>query len=131
MKVTMQKDYRKYYTLEDVDRAKAVIAYEREDEMKITDYAAYAVNEALKTEDRIYADYLREVIKTEAHTAKNCRVWQLYGEETGDMDVWVEATAKTADGFIEVGAYLSDIWQTGATPYKQHMYIQYYKRAEL
>lgn len=131
MKVTLQQDYRKWYTLEDIDHAKAVIASCKEDETKITEWAAYAVSEALKNEDRVHADYLREVIKAEAHTARNCRARQLFGEETGDMDVWVEATAKTADGFIEVGAYLSDIWQTGATPYKQHMYIQYYKRAEL
>lgn len=128
MKVTLQQDYRKYYTLEDIDRAKAVIAYEKEnDDMKISEWVEYAVNEALKNE----VDCLREVIKAEAHTAKNCRAWQLYGEGTEDMDVWIEAIAQTANGFIEIGAYLSDIWQTGATPYKHHMYIQYYKRAEL
>lgn len=131
MKVTLQNDYRKYYTVEDIDHAKAVIAYEKDDEMKLTEWAEYAVNEALRNEKREQVDYLRNVIQAEAHTARNCRAGQLYGEETGDMDVWVEATAKTANGFIEVGAYLSDIWQTGATPYKQHMYIQYYKRAEL
>ena len=131
MKVTLQKDYRKYYTLENIDQAKAVIAYVKEDEMKVTDWAEYAIGEALRDADRNCIDYLDEVLKAEAHTARNCRAWQLYGEGTGDMDVWVEATAKTNHGFIEVGAYLSDIWLTGATPYKQHMYIQYYKRAEL
>ncbi len=131
MKVTLQNDYRKYYTVEDIHHAKAVIAYEKDDEMKLTEWAEYAINEALRNEKREQVDYLRNVIQAEAHTARNCRAWQLYGEETGDMDVWVEATAKTANGFIEVGAYLSDIWQTGAIPYKQHMYIQYYKRAEL
>lgn len=46
------------------------------------------------------------------------------------MDVWVEATAKTYFGFVEVGAYLSDIWNTGAVKYTEHMYIKYYKAVD-
>ena len=31
MKVALEKDYKKYYTLEDLERAKAVISCEKED----------------------------------------------------------------------------------------------------
>ena len=125
MKVTLEKEYKKYYTLEDIDRAKEVIRYEKEDEETAKGWAEYAVREALREEN----DYLDRIIEADARTARNCRAWNLYGETTGDMDTWITATAKTSLGFIEVGAYLSDIWQTGATPYKHHMFIAYYARA--
>ena len=122
MKVKLENEYKSRYTLEDLEIAKQVIAAEKEDEMNIKEWAEYAVNEARRGS----FDFCEEVLKAEARTAKNCRAWNLYGEGTNDMDVWIEATAKTSNGFVEVGAYLSDIWQTGATPYKQHMFIQYY-----
>jgi hypothetical protein len=138
MKVTLEKDYRKYYTLEDLDKAKKIIAYEKEDEMPIKDWAEYAAREALKGT----GDYFDECLKAEAHTARNCRandrywpsryddngVWE---DGSGDMDVWLEATVRTDKGFLVFGAYLSDIWGTGAVEYKQHMYIRYFKEAEL
>ena len=121
MKVTLEKEYRQRYTLEDLDRAKAVIAYEKEnDEETVKGWAEYAAREALKGTD----DFYMEVLKAEAHTAKNCRAWNAYGEETGDMDVWITATAETEKGFIKIGAYLSDIWNTGAEDYTSHMYIR-------
>ena len=124
MRVHMDKEYRRNYTLEDIDRAKMVIAFEKEnDEDTAKGWAVYAVNEAAK----VYDDYSVEIIKADATTAKNYRAWNLYGDGSQDMDVWVEATAKTGNGFIEVGAYLSDIWQTGAVHYTNHMYIKYYK----
>ncbi len=124
MKVKLEKDYRKNYTLDDLDRAKKVIAYEKEnDEDTAKGWAEYAINEALNGLN----DYIVEILKADATTAKNGRAFDLYGEGTDNMDVWVEATAKTDFGFIEVGAYLSDIWQTGAVKYTEHMCIKYYK----
>lgn len=124
MKVRMADDYKKFFTLEDVARAKMVIKYEKEnDEETVKGWAEYAVNEAAKG----LHDYCVEILKAEAKTAKNYRVWNAYGDGTEDMDVWIEATAKTCDGFIEVGAYLSDIWQTGAVEYVHHMYVKYYE----
>lgn len=121
MKVTLEKDYRKYYTLEDLDRAKAVIAAEKDDEMSPKDWAVYAVGEALRNKD----GSLWEILKAEATTAKNCRAWNRYGDDSADMDVYIRFLAETTEGFIRGGAYLSDIWETGATEYKQHMYIRW------
>ena len=127
MKVKLQKDYKCYYTFVDLEIAKRVISETKEDEYTAKEWAEYAIREALRGTN----DYIEEVIRASAETAKNRRANDAYFEGSRDMDVWVEATAKTTWGFIEIGAYLSDIWQTGGTPYKQHMYIQYYKRAEL
>lgn len=129
MKVTLQKDYRKYYTFEDLDRAKLVIQSEKEDECPIESCAVWAVNEVLgylnrtKSTDYTFAEET-DIIKATARTAKNCRAWNAYGEGTQDMDVWIEAFAFTGNCFVEIGAYLSDIWGTGGTPYAHHVYYR-------
>lgn len=129
MKVTLEKDYRKFYTLDDLDRAKKVIVAEKETDCTPKEYAEMAIREALKNDDGIAEDWIVEILKAEAHTAKNHRVWNLWGDsmETETMDVWIEFAAELTNGFIKGGAYLSDIWQTGGTDYRGHMYI---RRAE-
>lgn len=127
MKVSLDKGYEKYFTIEDLGRAKEVIKYEKEnDGFTAKDWAEYAVKEALRGTD----DWLDKIVSAEAYATKNRRVLDAYGDDTGTIDVWVEAVAKTAFGYIEIGAYLSDIWDTGDTPYKEHMYIRYYKHVE-
>lgn len=124
MKVTLMKDYRKFYTLDELDVAKKVIEDMKQYEESPAECAAMAVREALRGSD----DWLLDVITAKASTAKNCRIWNRMFEGSEHFDVWIEATAKTGKGYIEIGAYLSDIWETGAEHYKEHMYIQYYKR---
>lgn len=120
MKVNLEKDYRRLYSLEDLDAVKVVQEYEKtEDDWKASDWAEMAAREAV----RGTSQDVREVITAKAETAKNCRVWDAYGDGSNDMDVWITATAKIDRGFLEIGAYLSDIWQTGVARYTQHMYI--------
>ena len=124
MKVKLEKDYRNYYTINDLEKAKAVIKFmKEEDSSTVKEYAEYAVREALRDTDV----FDHEIITAEAHTAGNRRVWDAYGEGTGSMDVWVEALAETSEGYIKCGAYLTDIWQTGSEHYKQNMYIKRFK----
>ena len=125
MRVTLEKEYKSRYTLTDIEAAKAVIKYEKEeDEETAKGWTEYAVREALRGGD----DYLEYVIEASAETARNCRAWNAYGEGTQDMDVWIRGTARTRKGFVEVGAYLTDIWTTGAEIYKHHMYIEKFER---
>ena len=122
MKVKLDKNYRSIYTLEEYDMAKLVIANEKEDNITAKEWAEYAAREALKGED----DYLIEVLSAEATTAKNRRnTWDRFCEGSGQMDVYIRFVAETTKGFIKGGAYLSDIWGTGGTEYKQHMYIRW------
>lgn len=81
MKVKLDKNYRSLYTLEDLDRAKTVIACEKEnDENTPKEWAEYAVREALRGE----AESLVEVLSAEARTAKNCRIgWDRFCEGSG------------------------------------------------
>lgn len=131
MKVTLEKNYRKYYTLDDLDRARKVIAAEKEDDCPVKEYAEMAIREALKNDDGIAEDYIVEIFKAEAHTARNRRIWNVYyssaDDETEDMDIWIGFAAELGNGYIMGGAYLSDIWQTGGIDYREHMYI---RRAE-
>ena len=126
MKVTLEKEYRKLYTLEELDHAKAVIQFEKEDEETAKGWAEYAAREALSGTD----DYCVRILEASAETAKNRRAWDLYGDNTASMDVWISFIAETANGFLKGGAYLSDIWQSGAVEYRQHMYIRYFKEAK-
>lgn len=120
--ITFPKDYKKYMTISEVEAAKAMIREQREDEETAVGWAEYAVREALKDTN----DYLERVIEAKAEINRNCRVWNAYNPDSGKLDIWIEATARTDKGFIIIGAYLSDIWQSGATPYKQHMWIRYF-----
>ena len=124
MKVNLDKDYRELYTLSDLERAKAVIKFmKEEDSSTVKEYAEYAIREALKDTDVVDG----EIITAEAHTAGNRRVWDAYGEGTASMDVWITALARTSEGFIECGAYLTDIWNTGTARYKEAMHIRRFK----
>lgn len=136
MKVTLEENYRRLYTLEDLDQAKTVIAECKDnyDDCKV--WAEMAANEAV-------TGTVIRVIECSAHTAKNGEMYRngrynyfsrtnpATGEEidTGIMDVWVDFLAETWDGFVKGGAYLSDIIQTGGEHYKDRMYIAEYKRA--
>ena len=130
MKVKLHADYKKYYTLDDLARAKAVIANEKEyDEETPAGWITYAVSELYD----ITGDDTERVITAEARTAKNCRAWNAYGTaiDSQDMDVWIEGLVKTRHGYMEIGAYLSDIWQTGAVKYSEHIYYRYFKECRV
>lgn len=127
MKVTMEKDYKRFYTIEEVEIARQIIKYEKEEDTDTAaGWAEYAAHEAVKGT----GDWIGEVITASARTARNCRAWNAFFDGSRNLDVWINALVRTGNGFIEIGAYLTDIWQTGAEPYKQHMYIQQYNRVE-
>jgi hypothetical protein len=124
MKVKFEENYRSIYTLEDMDAAKVVMKYEKDDSETPAGWLEYAMNE-------YGVEGLPEIIKAEAHTARNRRAWNRYGDDENsskDMDVWISGVVETYNKFIKIGAYLSDIWETGATPYKEHIFAVEYCR---
>lgn len=128
MKVKMEKDYRKLYTLEDLDRAKAVINGMKEDESSAADMAEYAAGE-IENHNRDFWSHV-EVLKVEAHTARNCRVWNAYNDESQDMDVWIEFVLDFGNAIVKGGAYLTDIWNSGAVDYYDQMFLRIYREKE-
>ena len=127
MKVTMPENWKQIFTMEKVEIARQIIRQEKDDDETPAGWAEYAIREALKDS----GDYLSEILRAKAEIAGNYRANDAYFEGSGQMDVWISAVAKTANGFIEAHAYLTDIWQTGAASYKEHMFIRYYAPAML
>ena len=124
MKVKFEENYRSIYTLEDMDAAKVVMKYEKDDSETPAGWLEYAMNE-------YGVEGMPEIIKAEAHTAKNRRAWNRYGDDENsskDMDVWISGVVETYNKFIKIGAYLSDIWETGDTTYKEHIFAVEYCR---
>ena len=130
MKVTFGKDYKKFLTVEQHETAKTMIRNMKEDESSPADYAVYAVNAIGRAEGMGSCE---KVMECTAEIAGNCRIYNYYGENTGVLDVWLSGTAKTWRGFIEFGAYLSDVWglsyDTEADTARSHMYYKIYKEA--
>ena len=119
MKVRMTADSKRILSLAEAPIANRMIREMKEDESTAADY--------IKTAIYATGDSVEEVYKAEAEIAKNCRIWNQYAEDSGDIDIWINAEARTRDGFIIIGAYLSDIWQlTGdnGEEIAKYMYIR-------
>lgn len=128
MKVSMNKEFKKLFTLEDLERAKLVIKTEKEEDNYTAEkWAEYAGRKSLERKGH----FILEVISAKAETAKNGRIWNEYGEDSGDMDVWIEALFVTDFGMMKLEAYLSDIWHIGEDDSCfRCMFIQYFKQVE-
>lgn len=119
MKVTLPKDYKRIYTVEEHEQAKAVIASEKEDSFTAKDYAEMALHVLCSK----YGWTEGDVILATAETCKNPRIrtCDLYGVGTGFMDIVIHGTANIwgtfendfGRAYIEIYANLSDIWQAG------------------
>lgn len=121
MKVAFTKEAKKYITLEEAPKARQII-----EECKEYDLADLA-----QTAARIAGGQdSYEILKATAEIAKNARVYDLYGDDSGTLDVWLEIYAfNKYIGFYDIGVYLSDIWQLdgeNAAEIKKHMYLREY-----
>ena len=116
MKVTLQENYRSVYTLDELDQAKTVIAYEKDDSFKPADYAMTALNLIASG----IGGHAEEIITASAHTARYCNAWNAYGNDTGRMDIEIDGIGKvwTEKGrcFVEFSAMLTDIWSDYLQP---------------
>ena len=127
MKVTMDKDSRKVITLEEAPIVKRIINEMKEDESTAAEYITYAINAANKGS-------IIKVYEATATIAKNRRASNCYGENTWDIDIWIHGTAQTYNGFIIIGAYLSDIWSLTSENHEfiaqNHFYVRWFAEAK-
>jgi len=126
MKASLPNDYKKIFTIEEVTAAKQIIAELKEDESSAADMATYAIHEALTDRN----DFINKIFEVSAVVTTNIRAWNSYNDNSGHLDVWIEATASTEKGFVTVGAYLTDIWKTGGERYSEYMYIRYFEEVK-
>ena len=120
MKVSMSHDYKKHFTIEEVENARQIIKECKEDECTAAEYAEMAA----RTCD---FGWIAKVYEAKATIEKNARVWNAYGDSTGKLDIWIEATVQTSSGFLIIGAYLTDIWSiTGSDDddINYHMFVR-------
>lgn len=126
MKVRLTSEYKKYITLAEAPKVRAMIADLKEDESTPADYIRYAISAVYDGKS-----FNVEVLKAEAEIAKNCRCWNAYAEDSENLDVWIDATAYVnRDEFLIIGAYLTDIWQITSDNMKEiasHFYVRRFK----
>lgn len=129
MKVTLLKEDKKLITLADAQIVRQIIADMKEDENTAEDYADMAIRAAYNGNA-----YGIEVLKASAKIVTNSRAWNVFTENSGQLDIWINATAYVnGDEFIMIGAYLSDIWMITGYNHKEiteHMYIRKFKEAK-
>lgn len=122
MKVTITTESKKILTIDELPVAKEIVKAMKEDDMSVAEYAAIAV--------RAFGDGCEKVYEANAEIAKNARIWNAYSDDSQKLDIWITATAKTWNGFIEIGAYLTDIWNiSGENHQTEHMYADKFVRA--
>ena len=128
MKIQITKDSKQVLRLNQAPIARRIVETYKDDGATVKEYAGMAINVALDGK----CDYLVEVYKATAEISRNCRAWNELDDSSEDLDIWVEAVAQTAKGFVTVGAYLTDIWQTGGVPAAEladRMFIRYFREA--
>lgn len=129
MKVRLTQEAKKYITVAEMPAVRNIISDMKEDTSTVEDYAEMAISAAY--DGRAYNIV---IYKATAEIAKNQRVYNAYGENSGSLDIWITAVAYVnCDEFIEIGAYLSDIWQITCDNKKEiaaHMYVRRFKEVK-
>lgn len=105
MKVTMMKDWKKYFTVHEAEMARQMIKDCKEDECKVADYALMAA--------RVVTGHNNpEVFNCTAEVVKNNRTdYDRWFEGSGHLDVYIRFYAfDKYFGFFDCGICLSHIW---------------------
>ena len=134
MKVQITAETKKNISVAQLPAAREIVKSCAEDESSVKDYAASAVNVALKAATGVTNGCVK-VLEASARISRNCRAWNNYSDDSDDLDVWIEATAETVEGFIKIGAYLTDVWEITGTDTATdaeivwHMYVRRFVEA--
>lgn len=128
MKVRFDKEDKKYFTMAEAPVVSAVIKDMKESEETIENAVKYATH-ALD----MYDSY--EILKSSAKVDHNSNVWNYYSEESGTIDIWIDATLETDDTFYIIGFYLSDSWSVTCEDENhkeiaRHMYVRKFVEVE-
>ena len=136
MKIIIDDYAKKTLTLEDMPVVKKMIADFKED-TGLKEYAEMAArcwlnNTEYGKTDFVGGDYFK-IYDVKATFCRNRNYWNYYSDESGDIDIWVQATIRTAHAFLEIGVCLSEIWQIGSSEefnasFPEKCYANYYQR---
>lgn len=128
MKVSISKRTKDCIYASQLDAAKIVSMSCKDDAFSAMQYAEIAASLLLD-------DNSVKIFRAEAYVMPNNRIYDQFGspnDETGNLDVWIDFSAKSWNTFIEGGAYLTDIWglcSDNREETKRHMFcVRYDKR---
>lgn len=138
MKVkAIAKDTGRWMTLDEKPLAQRLVKEEgvvEADIREVTRSAADAWLQGMTEAGRIDSDWSGEVIRADAQVAKNCRIDRnYYFEGSWDLDIWIDATVETLNGFLKFGFYLSEAWSICSDNYGWFLgrvYAHYYTERE-
>lgn len=126
MKVNMPKNWDKWMTVYEAEKAHSIIK-----DFKEISGIKSEIQSAARVASRSHGEDF-EILKWSAEIAGNDRVHDYHCEESGRLDVYVEAYVfNTYSGFYSIGFYLSDIWSLdgdNCEEIREHMYILEYLR---
>ena len=136
MKIRIKKEDRQWMTLNEAAEARKFM-----EDLKEEDAAELIMIAAHTWEVKNY-DIIRgscgcrglgeEVLKVEAGFARNDRLdynGQHISKSEKKLDVWIEGTVAMQWGFLEISAYLSDIWAVGDEDTRNSLVNHSYARA--
>lgn len=83
MKVRLEKEEKKYITLEEAPIVREIIADMKEDEYTAAFYAESAISAAYN-----HMNYNIEVLKASAKIAKNNKTWNAFNDHSWNLDIY-------------------------------------------
>lgn len=125
MKIKFGAEQKKFVTVAEMPIVRQIISDMKEDDC-LKEYAEMAARIAS-------GGYCEKVYECSAEIAKNGRIYEQWGEGSGNLDIWIEAAALTSEGFVIFGIYLTDVWSiTGdnAEEIRNHMYIRKFQEVK-
>ena len=103
MKVRFDKEDKKYFSIAEAPIVNAIIKDMKTSEDRLeeaVEYAMHALDEY----------YTLEILKANAKVSHNNRIWNYYNDNSGTIDIWIDAIVQTYNEFYIIGFYLSDAW---------------------
>lgn len=128
IKIGFGKDYKRIFTLENLEGIKAIKASFDPDNWLPTIDCEGRQALALASHRR----YDAEILTASATWCKNCRIWDFYADGSGDVDVWLEFRAMGDNKAYDIRVCLSDLYQmmpdeSTDDNIRSHMYIREFK----
>lgn len=106
MRIHFYKEDRQYFTLAEAPIIDTIIKDMKSSSETVAEQVKYAMN--------AFNIHAYDVLKADAKIARNHKTLNYYNDESGTIDIWVDAIVKTYNAFYMVGFFLSDAWSVAA-----------------